>query len=296
MRIRLTFQKNAAAVLVAGIAAASLPALAADPITDTWKLRKSDIGAGGVNGGVSALSNNYTYESEAFGHKVNVSGWYTSDWGNNWQNESEYLTHWNNGVSLSRPNESHTTDNSGGYEFVLFEFEKPVSLQNFKYGYVNSDSDTSIMFYDDVLAGSNSVSGEAFGDKGAASIDTSGTPSNTKLKFDSSNDSLTKRGFSLLDGGGSQDGRFSDGATAFADPGTGQTATTVGQNTGSAVFSYLWAIGADFFETGSIDGGKIKRFTATWHEEPSTEASVPVPASAALLALGLVLLRRKSVY
>ncbi|MFT7288668.1 MAG: hypothetical protein ACI87W_002790 [Halieaceae bacterium] len=278
---------GAAACLLLGAAS---PVFAATAIEETWDFSSDRLP---VSSGGYASSMGYTYTSyvedgtwrynNARGSDVKLSGWYASDPGDNWNDASANLQHWD-GVGLNRDNDSHTIDNRGALEFVAIEFEEPVSLQSFKYGYVNGDSDTTIMYLDNAYTTDDDPN--LFGTRASTALagttrnDASTSPGNTTLGT-----SMTAKGWRTIG---------SDPSVVW-NPGTARTSVAA-QTAG--VFSYVWAVGASFFDSlyhSNWDGGKLELITTLTQASipPQNEPGVPLPATAALMALGMLLMRRR---
>lgn len=242
--------------VAAAMGSASIATQAATP--HTW-----DFGSGaGGNGKFTSPDRRYVSSG---GLGVTISGWYGSDFGtgagDNLNNANGDLRHWSGGLGLDRSDNPHTTDNSGDDELIAFVFDTAVSLTGMRFGWVEADSDATIMYQTNANAG--------FSGLGSTSIS-----------------GLTSNGYSLLGnllnprtGNSSLPGDLD--APAPAEP----------------VYSKVWLVGAYLQGvTGNAtryakawDGFKIQTLVA--HRMPGT--SVPVPATLALLVFGAWAMRRR---
>lgn len=241
--------------LSAVISAFSAGAVAATP--QTWNF---GYDAGG-NGNYTSADRRYVGSN---GLGVTISGWYGSDvGGSSLENADWALRHWSGGLGMQR-NEEHTVDNKGYDELVAFVFDQAVSLTGVKFGWYENDSDATILYQTNKTQG--------FSGLGSTSIS-----------------NLTSNGYSLL-------GNLYNPETA-AQTVQGTTSSSFdGPTQAGPVYSKVWLVGAylrgvtgnsDTY-AGAWDSIKIKTLIA------HTANAVPLPATAALLALGLLLMRRRT--
>lgn len=242
--------------VAAALGATSSAVQAATP--HTWEF---GYGAGG-NGNFTSADRRYV-SSEGLG--VTISGWYGDDTGNgagdNLNNANGALRHWDGGLGLDRSNNPHTTDNRGDDELIAFVFDQAVSLTEMRFGWVENDSDATIMYQSNANAGFSGLSGTSI-------------------------NSLTSNGYSLLGN--------------LLDPGTGSRSVPgdLDAAPASPVYSKVWLVGAylqgvtgnSSAYAGAWDGFKIHTLVA----ERMPGNSVPVPATIALLALGTLAMRRRT--
>ena len=241
--------------MAAALGIACSAAQAATP--HTW-----DFGSG-AGGNGSYPSDDRRYVSSE-GLEVAISGWYGRDTSSSTLTESTALRHWGGGLGLDRNNnDEHTVDNNGRDELIAFVFDEAVSLTEMKFGWYENDSDATILYQTDASAG--------FSGLGGTSIS-----------------GLTSNGYSLLGN--------------LIDPGT-STSSIPGDLDAPApatpVYSKVWLVGAylqgvtgnSSGYAGAFDSFKIKTLVA--QRMPGT--SVPLPATLALLGLGMMAMRRRAV-
>lgn len=253
---RVGYALGLAAVLGAGSSAVQ----AATP--QTW-----DFGYNAGGNGYYTSNDRRYVGSDGLG--VTISGWAGRDdsSSSNLFEQSTALRHWGGGLGLDRySSEEHTLDNNGYDELIAFVFDEAVALSGVRFGWWENDSDATIMYQTDAAAG--------FSGLGSTSIA-----------------NLTSNGYSLLgnlDSPGTSASQV-QGATSSAFSGPTQT---------GPVYSKVWLVGAYLrgISTanwqgydGTWEGIKIKNLIA--HRMPGT--SVSVPATLALLALGVVGMRRR---
>ncbi len=111
--------------------------------TVEWSFASGDVpnvGSGGYasQAKINGSSTPYTYEALGSStDRVSVSGWAATGSGGSLQNYDQNLRHWS-GLSLDRSNDSHTIDNNGADEFVVFDFDADISLNSISLGYTNN--------------------------------------------------------------------------------------------------------------------------------------------------------------
>lgn len=249
-------------------------------VKDTFYFDKDSAGVSS-GGYTSSRTEGYTFIGTE-GLATTVSGWF-GDSSTGITNASQYLKHWS-GLSLDRPsnnawdddygtdgngngNDSHSVDNSGYDDFVVFEFSEAVSLHSYSFGWTENDSDSTVMYLTGPGTANSTLSGTRLDDAGA--------------------NSLTSKGWSALS-------RYSQApvrSKAQHDAGNASVAVA------TAVASKVWAVAAylvtmdtnnNTWSHGN-DGFKLSALTVS----RTVQEEVPVPATLALLALGGLLLRSR---
>lgn len=241
---------------------------------DTWKLEYYNVpgvGNGGYasNTTISGANTPYTYQSQNSSHQATATGIHEDTYGGTLVDSSQDLRHWS-GLSFDRGygdgvdgNDSHTVDNYGYDEIVVFEFEEAISLQSFKFGYVGADgnrtdSDTTILYHDTTQNIDNNLVGASF-----------------------STTSLAQRGWTAL-------AHIANVGTSVRDI----SSLTAG------TYSKTWAIGAflnnvsalnvvgSHYLGGGNDGFKLAAITGITHGG----GQVPISGTHLLLVLGIALM------
>lgn len=266
-------------VIALGLAAVMASLSFSSQAALSWSFRYDDVPGVGWGGSASGAmidgdSTPYTYAAEEdINQTATVSGWAAPK--NPYGAVSDHndaLFHWQ-GIGLDRDNDGHVIDNGGWDEFLIFEFNEPVSISDYSFGFVheNHDWDSTVLAFspDDLDATYLSPAGNTIAN-------------------------MTSAGWEAI-------GHY--GAPPFEGEPLEATVDISTQTQGGSevIYSSYWAIGA-FMDTvsadtfGSVgtsvwDGFKLSGLSVlTQPDTPNTE--VPAPATLLLLALGWMFMRR----
>lgn len=223
----------------------------------------------------ATTAGNYQFTGSDSASTTTLSAWSAPVLGSNQiTNINSLLGHNGYGLVIDQPGDnSHTIDNSGNYEFVMFDFgTKEFSLDEFEIGWNRNNpySDVTVMAYQ------------------------GGTPS-SKPAENIDGESLT--------------GLSSNGWSVIShnrDVGTGSIGV---KSNLDLVYSSYWIIGAYMSAVGTgtntgdtitdtnWDGIKLAGITGAMRSTPppSTTSDVPEPSTLLLTALGLAFIARKKL-
>lgn len=263
---------SASAILGVAAACALTSTVANAATTHTWDFSYNGSattpGVGGVNqqnANHASVSRRYYSSTDADAMGVSISGWYGHQTSSeNLNNADSALRHWGGGLGIDRRDDNHTVDNRGTYdELIAFVFDQAVSLTGLKFGWVENDSDATILYQTDA--------NKSFTGLGNTSIS-----------------GLTSNGYSLL-------GNTYNQGTSLQDLPSDLSGSA---SSSEPVFSKVWLVGAylrgvtgnSSGPAGAWDSVKIESLVA--YRMPGT--SVPLPATVLLILAGAVLMRRKS--
>ncbi len=189
------------------------------------------------------------------------------------------------GGSGTEGSPTHAFDNSSGYDLVVFQFAKPVTLSQITMGWVSGDSDFSLFAFNPVTPGSDPLPGAA--------------PGSNQFSLNSGANNMLTLGWDLI------------GSFDYDSQATGGGSNHVGgvldmeAVTGGAILNYAssyWAIaavydgiantGAKYGNVGQGSGGddrfKIASIAGCYTDpDQPPPPGVPEPTSMALVALGL---------
>ncbi len=243
----------------------------------TWGLKRSDLGYSYSVYASTATSGTYNYtgndgDTDSSNNiTANISGWAETS---GIRNYNSNLVHWSGGLGLDRSNDGHAVDNSGSDEFLVFRFSEPVSISTYSFGWVGNDGDSTLLAYDPNSDGFHS-----------------GSESNASLGLQSSQDigDLISNGWDAI---GHYAGNSNDQQTINPSSET------------QDIFSSYWIIGAYLSDISPLlsgglntkDAFKLASVGVMRHtpDTPPPSGQAPIPNSAYLLLLGLVLLRQRS--
>lgn len=247
-------------LIASGLAAASLNAQAAiDPAWD-------------FTGSYSTTSNGLVFQSTNSSLTATVSGWAdTSSYSGSIRNfNSEVVQYGNNGLGLNRLSQNdgdHEIDNSGHKEFLVFQFSDPVSISGYNFGYIDTDSDSTLLAYQ----GSNNDMG---------------------LTTSDGIEDLVDHGWNAI-------GHYMGNSSTYSVDTSGQTGSIYSSYW--IIGSYLSDVSASIFSNSYYsnygdskkDAFKLSSLSASTKPPGSPPLETPAPASLALLLSGLYLLQRR---
>lgn len=240
-------------------------------VTDTWDFRSGAVGKYNPNN----LHPAREYTSNA-GMQATVTGWYANGQASI-GNANGAIRHWDSGMGLYRTDQhdgEHSVDNVGHDEFLIFQFDEAVSLQNVSFGWIEHDADITVLYKgDETDSGTGSLEGSQLS-------------------------GLTSNGYSLL-------GDFSYTGGSYGGGSTGTRTTDVSSSSSPApettIYSKVWLVGAylgNIF-TGSShfsdnnDRFKLATLTTVRQDHPPG-GQVSAPMTAILMAMGLLPLVRRA--
>ncbi|MFK7829117.1 MAG: PEP-CTERM sorting domain-containing protein [Congregibacter sp.] len=267
--------------------AAHIPHALAGTVEHTWHLDRHSVcqqnahGNCQNNGAVFSADSRYgayTFESDE-GLNTEASGWYEHGQGNPLTNGDEFLKHWS-GLSMDLENDEgqpwHGIDNQGPDEFVVFEFDEAVSLQEFNLSYAREARRSGNVTDVTVLYRDSAKAEHGVGALAGADIE------------DITNTSI---GYSVV---GHWDAVGQNAPVNFA---------SLTEN----IFSKVWAIGA-YIESlaseghmfgnpegdaeGTPNAFKLKSISGVTSMRPPSQA-VPAPATFALILVGVLGMSRR---
>lgn len=221
---------------------------------------------------------------------ANTSSYATGNGGGSSANDefvSYNLSSYSSGIVINRNESSpeHAIDNYGPEEFVLFVFNQPVVLTDLWIGWPDNtyDTDMTVLAY----TGTDSYNSTYMPNLNSDPTDTTGTTRG-----------LTNAGWDLV-GDPNYSGHLSnvDSDKYVSIKNTGNVAST------------HWLVGAyNKYLSGAVSGitndddyAKLKKIRGFVNETPGCQpgdpcnGTVPSPATAALLGLGLLLLRKRKL-
>ncbi|MEZ5524487.1 MAG: exosortase-dependent surface protein XDP1 [Pseudomonadales bacterium] len=204
----------------------------------------------------------------AAGNNVTATAWDTNYSGANAEYAQTNLRLFSGGIGAGpESTPEHAVDNRGVHEFLLLEFQMPTTLKQLQIGWPSSssyDTDMTVMAF----TGSGAFPTFTRSDMLLRNSDTTDTSGSTR--------GLTNAGWTLISN--PEDIRPSDGLTSIG-------------NDGDVASSY-WLIGAynHFISGDSLIRDGYDYFKLKAVSGYKGDNRVPLPATAALLGLGLVLL------
>ncbi|MBU3070866.1 hypothetical protein KOI40_13650 [Aestuariicella sp. G3-2] len=224
-------------------------------------------------GSYSNTSAGLLFQSTNSSMTATVSGWAdTGAYGgiNNFSNE--LVQFGSSGLGLDRQtvdDGDHEIDNYGHQEFLVFHFSAPVSISGYNFGYIDTDSDSTLLAYQ----GAND-------DLGLSSSD--GT------------DQLVDHGWTAI-------GHYLGNSGTYSVDSSGQTGGIYSSYW--IIGSYLSDVSANLFSSswysytdGKKDAFKLSSLTSSTPTTPPGSpptSEAPAPASLGLFLGGLYLLRRR---
>lgn len=234
-------------------------------------------------GGSSGNLSDYNYSSTVSGIQANITAWGSSAEFENFTRENLYR--YGGGLSvISTTNDTpqHAIGDFNTEEFLLFEFSEAVAITNIGNGYAReckSSSDSNCP------QGGNTSTNWSTSGVDASVLALSGGGSINMENIDHSD---------FASGWDQFGGTFNSGGT-----------TSIGNDAGQdQVFSNVWLIGnanefltsaggyEDFFKLNLVS---VSRAPSCQPGDPCGGSSVPSPATAALLGLGLLILRERKL-
>lgn len=223
-------------------------------------------------GSYSTTSSGFVFQSTNSSVTATVSGWADTSSNGSIQNfNSELVQYGSNGLGLDRRTENdgdHEIDNLGHQEFLVFHFSEPVSISGYNFGYIDTDSDSTLLAYQ----GNNN-------DLGLSSND--GT------------EDLVNHGWTAI-------GHYLGNSGTYSVDSSGQTSDIYSSYW--IIGSYLSDVSANLFSNSRYsryadnnkDAFKLSSLNSSTRPPSSPPTSeAPAPASLGLLLGGLYLLQRR---
>ncbi|WP_439136269.1 exosortase-dependent surface protein XDP1 [Pseudomaricurvus sp.] len=216
----------------------------------------------------STTSNGMIFQSTNSSLTATVSGWAdTSDDGRIENFNSELQDFGSSGLGLDRSSRNdgdHEIDNEGHQEFLVFNFSSPVSIAGYNFGWIDTDSDSTLLAYQ-------------------------GPDSDLGLTQSDGTEDLVSHGWTAI-------GHYLGGNNTYSMDTSGQTGGIYSSYW--IIGSYLSDVTASSFNfnvNAGKDAFKLSSLNASTRppDTPPPTGEAPAPASLGLLLGGLYLLQRR---